>query len=44
MIIGPGSHQLNGTFVRDIRLGGNRAVTLQINALEPAEYRAVGHG
>ena len=30
--IGPGSHQLNGTLVRDIRLGGNRDVTLQINA------------
>jgi hypothetical protein len=32
MIIGPGGHQLNGTLVRDIRLNGNRTVTLQINA------------
>jgi hypothetical protein len=32
MIYGPGGHQLNGTLVRDIRLNGNRAVTLQINA------------
>ena len=32
MIVGPGGHQLNGTLVRDIRLSGNRAVTLQINA------------
>ena len=32
LIIGPGGHQLNGTLVRDIRLSGNRALTLQINA------------
>lgn len=32
MIVGPGGHQLNGTLVRDIRLSGNRAMTLQINA------------
>jgi trimeric autotransporter adhesin len=32
MIYGPGGHQLNGTLVRDIRLNGNRAVTLQVNA------------
>jgi len=31
-LIGPGSDQLNGTLVRDIRLGGVRNVTLQINA------------
>ena len=31
-IIGPGGRQLNATFVRDIRLNGNRAVTLQVNA------------
>ena len=31
-IIGPGGYQLNGTLVRDIRLNGSRAVTLQINA------------
>ena len=33
MIIGPGSHQINAQFVRDIRLGGNRALTLQVNAV-----------
>ena len=32
MIVGPGGRQLNGTLVRDIRLNGNRAVTLQVNA------------
>jgi hypothetical protein len=32
MIVGPGGRQLNGTLVRDIRLNGTRAVTLQINA------------
>jgi len=32
MIIGPGGRQLNGTLVRDIRLNGTRAVTLQVNA------------
>jgi hypothetical protein len=31
-LIGPGSNQLNGTLVRDIRLGGVRNLTLQINA------------
>ena len=33
MIVGPGARQLNGLFQRDLRLGGNRAVTLQVNAL-----------
>jgi hypothetical protein len=32
IIVGPAGHQLNGTLVRDIRLSGNRAMTLQINA------------
>ena len=32
-LIGPGSDQLNGTLIRDIKLGGVRNVTLQINAL-----------
>jgi len=32
VIVGPAGHQLNGTLVRDIRLTGNRNVTLQINA------------
>jgi hypothetical protein len=31
-LIGPGSDQLNATFIRDIRLGGVRNLTLQINA------------
>jgi len=31
-IIGPGARQLNGLLQRDIRIGGNRAVSLQINA------------
>jgi hypothetical protein len=33
MIIGPGVHQLNGALTRDVRIGGNRSVTLSINAL-----------
>ena len=33
MIIGPGARQLNGLFQRDVRLGGTRAVTVQVNAL-----------
>jgi hypothetical protein len=33
MIVGPGARQLNGLFQRDLRLGGNRALTLQVNAL-----------
>jgi hypothetical protein len=32
LIIGPGSKQLNAQFSRDVRMGGNRAVTLQLNA------------
>ena len=32
MIIGPGSQQLNAQFSRDVRMGGNRAITLQLNA------------
>jgi hypothetical protein len=31
-IIGPGGRQLNATLTRDVRLNGNRAVTLQVNA------------
>ncbi|MEO8259790.1 MAG: TonB-dependent receptor [Acidobacteriota bacterium] len=31
-IVGPGARQLNGTLTRDVRLGGNRFVTLQVNA------------
>ena len=31
-ITGPGSRQLNALFQRDLRIGGTRALTLQINA------------
>ena len=32
LIIGPGTRQLNAQFSRDVRMGGNRAITLQLNA------------
>ncbi len=32
LIVGPGSKQLNATFSRDLRLGGNRGVTIQLSA------------
>jgi hypothetical protein len=32
VIIGPGGHVVNLTFNRDMRIGGTRAVTLQVNA------------
>jgi hypothetical protein len=32
LIIGPDSRQLNAQFSRDVRMGGNRSVTLQLNA------------
>ena len=32
MIIGPGGHVINASFSRDMRIGGNRAVTIQVNA------------
>jgi len=32
-IVGPGGRQLNALFQRDIRLGGTKALTLQVNAL-----------
>ena len=32
VIVGPGGHVVNVSFNRDVRLGGNRAVTLQVNA------------
>jgi hypothetical protein len=44
MIVGPGSHQLNALFQRDIRIGGNRAMTLQVNAnnlLNTVQWAAV---
>jgi hypothetical protein len=31
-ITGPGSHQLNASLIRDTRLGGNKALTLRVNA------------
>jgi len=33
IITGPGTHQLNGLFQRDIRMGDNRSLTLQVNAI-----------
>jgi hypothetical protein len=33
MIVGPGGRQVNGVFQRDLHLGGNRVLTLQVNAL-----------
>ncbi len=33
MIVGPGAHQLDGMLQRDLRIGGTRALTIQINAL-----------
>ena len=43
-IVGPGSKLLNAQFSRDVRLGGNRAVTLQAtiaNLLNIANYAAI---
>ena len=31
IIIGPGSKSLNASFSRDVRMGGNRAVTVDLN-------------
>ena len=45
MIIGPGGQQMNATLVRDLRLSGNRAVTLQINAtnlLNSVQWTTIG--
>ena len=33
IIIGPAAHQLNASLIRDLRLGGNRTMTLGINAV-----------
>src|SRR5262249_4147229 len=44
LIIGPGSRLLNAQFSRDVRMGGNRAVTIQLNAnnlLNLVNYGAV---
>ena len=43
-IIGPGSKLLNAQFSRDVRMGGNRAVTLQAtiaNILNIANYAGI---
>jgi hypothetical protein len=43
-IVGPGSKLLNAQFSRDVRMGGNRAVTLQAmisNILNIANYAAI---
>ena len=32
MIVGPGNRQLNATFSRDLRMGRNRSLSLQVNA------------
>jgi len=43
-IIGPGSKMLNAQFSRDVRMGGNRAVTVQAtiaNLLNLANYAAI---
>ena len=44
IIIGPGSQQLNAQFSRDVRMSGNRALTLQVNAtnlLNMVNYAAI---
>ncbi len=44
MIVGPGSRQLNAQLSRDLRLGGTRALTLQVNAsnlLNMVNYLAI---
>jgi hypothetical protein len=44
MIIGPGSRLLNAQFARDVRLGGNRVASVQLNAnnlLNMVNYGAI---
>jgi hypothetical protein len=44
MILGPGSRQLNAQFARDVRLGGARVITLQVNTsnlLNMVNYGAI---
>ena len=44
MVIGPGSHQLNATFSRDLQLGGQRGVTISVvatNLLNNVNYAAI---
>jgi hypothetical protein len=45
IIIGPGSRQLNASFSRDVRLGGNRSVSVQLNAtnlLNMVQFGSIG--
>jgi hypothetical protein len=44
LIIGPGSRQLNAQFARDVRMGGNRVVSIQLNVnnlLNMVNYAAI---
>ena len=44
MIIGPGSRLLNAQMSRDVRFGGTRALTIQLNAsnlLNMVNYQAI---
>jgi hypothetical protein len=44
LIIGPGSRQLNAQLARDVRLGGNRVMSLQLNTtnlLNMVNYGAI---
>ena len=44
MILGPGSRQLNAQFARDVRLGGTRVITVQLNTtnlLNMVNYGAI---
>src|SRR5262249_39992098 len=44
MVYGPGAHQLNALFQRDVRLAGTRSLTLQLNAnnlLNSVQWAAV---
>jgi hypothetical protein len=45
LIIGPGSRQLNAQIARDVRLGGNRVMSIQLNTnnlLNMVNYGAIG--
>lgn len=44
MVIGPGSHQVNANFSRDVPLGSSRGLTIQVNAnnlLNTVNYAAI---
>ena len=40
-IIGPGGHVVNASFSRDMRIGGNRAVTLVSQRQQPVQHDSV---